>query len=190
MALDLAELGLTKEELQERVVEKICERMLSEHAYHPEDGEYKENSKFSTEIQKLVKERLNKSINDLAEQHILPNVSRYVENLTLQETNRWGEKSGKTMTFIEYLVARAESYLREDVNFEGKSKEENSGYSWSKSQTRIVWLVNKHLQYSIESAMKEAVRTINDAVTEGLEKTVKVKLEEIAKSLKVNLKMS
>jgi hypothetical protein len=94
------------------------------------------------------------------------------------------------MTFIEYLVARAEAYLREDVNFDGKSKDEHSGYSWSKSQTRIVWLVNKHLQYSIESAMKDAVKTINDAVTEGLEKTVKVKLEEIAKGLKVNLKMS
>lgn len=188
MAIDLSELGLTKEELQERVVNRIAELLLQEESLDEYGNPSIGSSSFGREIQKLVKDQLTASITALAEKHILPNVSQFVENLTLQETNKWGEKTGKSMTFVEYLTARAEAYLREEVNYEGKSKEEaRDAYSWSKSQTRVAHLVNRHLHYTIEQAMKNAVKTANDVIAIGLEETVKIKLQEIAKSLKVSI---
>jgi hypothetical protein len=49
-------------------------------------------------------------------------------------------------------------------------------------------MIDKHLHFSIESAMKSAVSNANSAIVGGLEETVKIKLAEIAKSLKVTVK--
>ena len=136
-----------------------------------------------------MRSRVDSRVAELAEANVLPNVTKYVEDLCLQETNRWGEATGKPVTFIEYLVARAEAYLREEVNFEGKTRAEAHGYSWQKAQTRITHLVHQHLQYSIDSAMKDAISTANSALTDGIAETCRIKLREIAKNLKVNVKV-
>ena len=51
-------------------------------------------------------------------------VTAYVESFCLTETNKWGKKTGKSMTFTEYLVQRAELYLTEKVDLRGKAKGE------------------------------------------------------------------
>lgn len=92
------------------------------------------------------------------------------------------------MSFLEYLVDRAEAYLTEKVSFDGKTKAESRGYSWNGTQTRLSYLVDRHLHYSIEKAMKNALANANKAIVQGLEDTVKLKLGEIQKSLKVTVK--
>lgn len=177
MAIDLTELGMTQEELRERVVEVIADRFINI------EGGY-----FSKALTDLVRERLNISVKEIAEKHILPQVSQYVENLTLEETNRWGEAVGERITFTEYLVKRAEAYLREEVNPDGKSKNEmRDSCGWYKSQTRIAHLVHEHLHYSIAAAMKDAVGTVQSVVSKGLQDTVKMKLDEISKGLKISV---
>ena len=141
-------------------------------------------STFKRKLSDAVKQRVDAKINEIAEVHILPKVSELVENITIQETNKWGEKKGEPVSFIEYMTQRADAYLREDVDYEGKSKAESSSYSWSKSQTRITQLVHKHLHYTIEAAMKAAMQNANSAIVEGIQATVKIKLEELARSLK------
>jgi len=111
-----------------------------------------------------------------------------IENLTLQETNKWGEKTGTPVTFIEYLVKRADAYLIEPVNYDGKSKEEVGGYSFSGAQSRITHMVHKHLHYSIETAMKNALSQVNAALSGGIQATVKTKIDEIVSSIKINMK--
>lgn len=187
MSIDLESLGITKEELQTRVIEQMCNKLLMGIATD-EDGEYKVSSSFNNQLQKLIVDHVNAAVSGYAEKFVLPNVSSYIENLTLQETNKWGEKTGRKMTFTEYLVERAEAYIKEDVNYEGKTKAEAGGYSWSKAQTRIAHMIDKHLHYSIESAMEAALKTANSHIVEGLEKTVKIKLAEIAEKLKVVIK--
>lgn len=94
-------------------------------------------------------------------------------------------------TFIEYLVKRAEAYLTEKVDFQGKSKDENGSYSsFSPSQTRIAHMVHQHLSYSIESAMKNAVQTANSAIAIGIAETVKIKLAEIQKGIQASIKVN
>lgn len=184
MNIDLKALGINEEEIQDRVVNQICKQIMSVSDFDEDGIEYFEQSKFGKKLAKFVQKHVDDTVSALAEKYVLPNVGNYVESLSLQETNKWGEKTGKPVTFIEYLIARAEKYLTEPVSFDGKTKDQDS-YNWKGTQTRISYLVNSHLQYSIETAMKEAIKNANAVIVKGLEETVKIKLQEVSNSLKV-----
>jgi hypothetical protein len=187
--ITLESLGLTQEELQERVVDKIC-RDLLESELLDEDGEPTgTDSPLARKLQAAIKKRIDHGVAKLAEKHVLPNVDKYLETIIFEETNCWGERQGKKkLTLREYLVQRADAYLREDVNYEGKAKNEANGYSWSKSQTRLTHLVHQHLHFTIEQSMKEAIGNINKVIVPALMETTKTKLEEIVKTLQVSVK--
>lgn len=187
--IDLAELGLTKEEIQDRVIERMCDRLLMTKGTD-EDGEAcRYASAFSQELNALIQEQIETSVASLAEKHVLPRVAGAVENICLQATNQWGEKVAQPMTFTEYLVSRAEAYLQEKVNYEGKSQKESGGYSWSGTQTRITHLVHQHLHYSIEAAMKQAVSEANKGIANGITEAVKMKLNDIVSTLRCNVEV-
>lgn len=183
----LSSLGIGKEEIFNRVVEQIVDRVVHSYPVDDEGNEYKRSSRFYDELTKYAKQKIDQKVEQLGDQHVLPRISAMIENLVLQETNKWGEKQGAPVTFIEYLVKRAESFLTEEVNSDGKTQKQADGYSWRVASTRVVFLVHQHLHYTIEKAMKEAVQNANDTIKDGLEKTVKLKLAEIAQSLKVNV---
>lgn len=183
--LDLEALGFTKEEIQNRVVDQAVKQLLMCSTYNEDGDEVEISSDFGRQLKKAVKQKVDETINRLAEKHILPDVGKYIENITLQQTNSWGEKTGKSMTFVEYLTNRAEHYLNEKVNYEGKSKEEVGGYSWSGTQTRITHLVHEHLHFTIAEAMKNAVKNVNSVIIPALAETCKLKLGELSTNLKV-----
>lgn len=188
-AITIEALGISQDEVVERVVARLTENLMNAYGVD-DDGERVEvgNSKFLAHLQKKVLEKVDVAVAEIAGRNVLPNVAAYVENICLQETTKWGEKVGKSVTFTEYLVSRAERYLTEEVNYEGKSKDEmRDSYGWSKSQTRVAHLVHKHLHYSIETAMKEALKGVNASVAKGLEDAVKIKLGEVLAKLKVGV---
>lgn len=186
--LTIEALGLSKEELADRIVERAAARLL-EAIVSDEDGNGVEvPTTFARAMEQQIKYKVDEAIDKIAGKHVLPNVASYVENLSLQATNQWGETSGKKVTFIEYLVQRAEAYLQEPVNFQGTAKRDGDSYGWRGAQTRVSHLVEKHLQYSIETAMKEALKTANASIVDGLETAVKMKLAEIGAKLKVEVK--
>lgn len=182
-------LGMTKEEMAARIVDQCADRLLSSHGLDYDGEPTLSKSKLAKQLDELIRKRVDESIVKIAGEHILPNVSAYIENLTLQQTNKWGERQGSSVTFIEYLTQRADAYMREDVNHDGKSQEEmrNAGYSWSKSTTRVSYMVHQHLHYSIETAMKQAVAKANGAITGGLEKAIKDALKTVTDGLTVNV---
>lgn len=189
MNVTLESLGISKDAVEQKLVEHLAEQLLTEIQYdYDDDSEYRAKSSLAKKLDALVKQHIDTTINALAEKHILPNVASYIENLTLQTTNQWGEKKGSPVTFIEYLTQRAEDYMQEKVNFEGKAKSESGVYSWSGTQTRITHLVHQHLHYSIENAMKDALKVATSSIATGLQETVKVKLAEVAQTLKVEVK--
>jgi hypothetical protein len=189
MSIDLQAFGITNEELVNRIVDKISKDMMTSISFDEDDGEYRSKSDIAKKLDALIKQTVDEKVASLAEKHVLPNVNTYIENLTLQATNKWGEKTGQKMTFIEYLTKQAENYLVEPVNYEGKSKEECGSYSFTKSQTRITHMIDKHLHYSIETAMKNALASANSAITEGITETVKIKLTEIVSKIKTEVKI-
>lgn len=186
--MELADLGFTHEELQQRVVDQLCEQFMTRLRFHPDDEHFEGPTRFNDAMMEKIKERIDSTIEALAEEHLLPNVTKYVEEIQLQATTKWGEKKGEPVSFIEYLIQRAEEYMTEEVNFEGKPKS-NAGYGqWKGTQTRVMHLVDRHLHYSVERAMKEALATANETIVGGLEEAVRVKLSEVAKGVKVTVK--
>ena len=185
MGLSIEELGITREELVERVVERVCHSLLTAYESDEDGNPALVASQFNKTLQQTVKKQADEKISAIAEAHILPQVTNFVEGLVLQETNKWGEKTGKALTFIEYLTSRAEAYMKEQVSHDGKSKDEADLYGWSGKQTRITYLVHKHLQYSIETAMKEAMKNANSLIAAGIQETVKIQLEQVAKTIRV-----
>ena len=189
MELTLESLGLSRDEVLERVVAKIADSVLNDWVdVDDPDNVAAVETPFAEALKRKVTERVNTAIEYIAARHVLPNAAAQIETLCLQETNKWGEKKGLPMTFVEYLVARAEAYLREEVNYDGKTKGQES-YSWTKSGTRIAYMVDKHLQYSIQTAMQQALQNANSAIVGGIEEAVKIKLAEVAASLKVQTKI-
>lgn len=185
--INLAALGISKESLKERIVENVATNILTTLGVVDEDGEeYYADSPTAKKLKALVVQRIDETVTKLAEQHVLPRVSEYIENLTLEQTNKWGEKAGVKLTFIEFLVQRAEQYMTEYVNHEGKTQGQCDRYNWRKTQTRIAHMIDKHLQYHIESAMKTAMQTANSAIATGIAETVKMKLAEIVSTLKIS----
>lgn len=185
--ISLEALGLTEEDLIEKVVDRLVENLQSRIGFD-DDGEFRSSSSFGNKLNQMVTDRLDQAVEDIGEKHLLPQVDAMIENLVLQKTNEWGEAKGEPVSFTEYLVKRANAYITEKVSYDGKSKSESGSYSWSGTQTRIAHMIDRHLHYSIETAMKEALSTANSSIVKGLEDTVKIKLTEVASKLKVQVK--
>lgn len=175
----LSALGITEDDVLNKLTEKMCEHFLSD------PGDYA--NEFEGRINKAVTEKVDKILGEAMEIHILPNVAKQVTEITLQQTNRWGEKTGKPVTFIEYLTERVDAYIREEVNHNGKTQDQDS-YSWRKHSTRIAYMIHEHLQYSIDAAMKKALGDANSSIRKGLEEAVKIALAQI--KVEVNTKVS
>lgn len=190
--IDLEALGITKEELQRRVVERITLLVMTkEMTREDEDGEpysFAGDSNIAETLNAHVKEEIDRKVTELADKFVVPQVGTLIENFTLQKTNDWGEKRGESITFIEYLVQRADAYLREPVSYEGKPKG-TDGYSWKQSGTRVEYMIDKHLNYHISQAMSAALNNVNSSIAKGLEEGVKVKLAELLARLKVTAKV-
>lgn len=181
--MNITELGFTKEEVLEKVVDRIVSDML-EHHFQNYDGDISvTQTKFSDQIKKLVVNRIDDTVKLMADREILPKVADLVESLTLQETNKWGEKIGKPVTFIEYLVQRAEHYIMEEVDYNGKAKRDGDSYNWKASGTRISHLIHSHLDHHIRLAMQEAMKVAVGSVAKGIHETARIKLNEIAEEM-------
>jgi hypothetical protein len=183
----LAALGLSQEELQERVIERATARLFEVTDIDEDGDEFTSKSPFAGRLEKAVRTAIDNKVAELAEAHVLPLTGNLVESIVLQQTTKWGEKVGKPMTIVEYMTARAEEYLREEVSYDGKAKSASDSYSWKSHGSRVSFLVHQHLHSRIEEAMKAAVKNANDVIVGGLEATVKQKLGEIAASLKVTV---
>jgi hypothetical protein len=180
----LQELGFTKEELEQKVIQKIADDLLLEYGYESETGaDTVDDSHLKRKFHEIIKKHVDRQINKMAEEYVVPHVREIIESVSLQQTNQWGEKKGEDKTFKEYLTESAQAYLSQPVDFQGDA---SSSYS-QKNQTRLVHLVHQHLHYAIESAMKDAVDQVKKQIGPALEATVKLKLGEIANSLKVQL---
>ena len=87
---------------------------------------------------------------------------------------------------MEYLVERGDAYLREPTDHWGKARgEPGTDYNWKASTTRIAGLIDKHLSFAIDSAMKKALAEVNASIVGGLEAAVKIQLAKITENFKI-----
>ncbi len=172
------DLGLTPEGLREQVIERAAEKLRES----IDTGDY-------GHLDRVVKEATDKAVSRYIEKTVIPMIEKQIEEITFQATNEWGEKRDvKKLTFREYLVQRANQWLREEVNYEGKPRGTDS-FGWKGYQTRVAHMIHQHLHYTIETAMKDMVKNANAVIVGGIEQTVKLKLAEIQTALTVSAKM-
>lgn len=182
-SIDLAALGIKPEELQDRVIERICEKVLAGVSYD-EDGEYEVDSSFKRKLDARITQHIDGAVAALADKHVKPGIDKLIEGLVLQQTNKWGERTKESMTFIEYLTKKAEDYYTEPVNHDGNTKSEDS-YSWNAKTTRGAYMIEKHLSYSINTALAKALADANSQIAGGIEKAIKMELSAILQKITV-----
>lgn len=189
MSLTLQDLGLTTDELIDRVVAHAANTLLTEVTYDDEGDAVDVSSPLQRKLRAKIQEGIDMAVDTLLAKHIMPLVENKLDTLLLVQTNRWGERKSDPLTFIEYATERADAYLTEQVNYDGKSQKESGGYSWNPHTTRVVFLANKHLQYSITKAMEKALADVNGGITGGIEAAVKQTLAEVQQKLKIEVKV-
>lgn len=181
----LASLGITPADLQERIIERAVEALLSEQHFD-EDGEaFHKRSDLSNRVTEMVTKRINDRIDALAAEHLLPKLTAHIDTLVLQETSKWGEKKGEPMTVVEYLVARCNAYMSEQVDHNGKSQKDGDSYNWRANTTRIAFAIDQHLQYNIKTAMEKSLADANTAMAKGLHEACRVAINQVAEKFKV-----
>lgn len=193
--INLASLGITEDQLIEKIIDRTVDRLLESVGYDISGDELAEGTaltrrmdKAVTDLNGLVQKMLDAKVEELGDTHVKPLIESRLESLVLQQTNAWGEKVGKPVTFIEYLVRRADAYMTEEVDHNGKSKDQER-YDWRKHSTRVVYMMDKHLQYSIDAAMKQALASANSSISKGIAEAVKIALAETQAKLKVEVKV-
>lgn len=182
------ELDLDQKKIEQLVVERCSEKILSKVGYGCDydsghDYEYDADSNFQQKIQTKVQEHIDRRIDEIASTHVIPKVEEHIKNLVLQETNKWGEKKGKPVTFVEYMVGRAEQYMLEPVDIHGKPK--GSSFRGSDEHTRLVYMLEQMLCHDIEKAVKEILSAANLTFTESIRKTVQMQLKQITDKISV-----
>jgi len=188
-ALQVENLTAEKRRLQERIIDKACERLLSNSYFSYEDGhdyEYIGDSPFCKEIDKRIKTAIDAKFNEITENHLLPLITEKLQNLVIEQTNQYGEKKGESLTLVEYLVEKAEDYMLQEVDYNGKPKGERSScFRFDPEKTLLAHQVHKYLHNHIEKAMKEVVGSANKTIADSLAETCKIQLTNISKNLKV-----
>jgi hypothetical protein len=178
--INLQELGITKEDLADRVVERVAQEFLG-------DGDY--SYELETRLNKMIVTKINEAVIDLGDREIGPRIEELIKSAVLQATNEWGEARSKPVTFKEYLVERAEKYMTEPVNYEGRARNENRFGDWKATSTRVAYIMDKYLSYHIESAMKTALQDANSYIAKGITEAVRIRLDEIVKSIRATVEV-
>jgi len=184
----LEALGITAESLAQRIVDQAVESLLSSTGYD-EDGE--ENGTYATrfkrEIEKKVTEAADAKISALAAVHLVPRVGEMIEAADMRQTNKYGEPTTPRLTFKEFIAARAESYMTEDVDINGKSKSESDYHSWRSNGPRLTVLMRMYIQGTMEMHAKAALTDVNKVIAKNIEQAARDAINAAAASLKVQV---
>jgi len=183
----LEALGVSAEDLAERIIDQAVHALLYSTGFNPEtEEEVTYENKFKKAIEAKIQQTVDLKIAAIASEHILPRVGEMIEQANMRQTSKYGEQKGEPMTFKEYLAYRADAYMTEEVNLQGQSKNECSdSYSWRSKGPRMTVLMRNYVKDSMESAAKAAVTDINKVIAKNIEKAAKDAIASTVANLKV-----
>lgn len=185
----LEALGISTEELGQRIVDQAVETLLSSTGFNPDtEEETRYESRFKREIEARIQKAVDEKIAALAAVHLIPRVGEMIEKADMRQTNRYGEAKSPPMTFKEYIAHRAETYMSEDVNYHGKSKaEEGDSYNWRSEGPRLTVLMRGYIRDTLEKHAKAAVTDVNKVIAKNLEQAARDAITAASASLKVSI---
>lgn len=192
MNLELLQaVGLTPEELQQRVVVHVSEMLLKQYEYDPEDNSsYSVASRFAKQAQENIKAAIDLKFEQVAREIIVPMISEQVDNLIIQRTSQYGEKKGAAVTFLEYLTERVDQILTEPVDAQGRTKAEceRARDSWYAGKTNMVTnLIGAEVDKQISRFAQDMARTALDQVKEALVTGLAATFDEAKAKTKISI---
>lgn len=193
MEITLESLGLSKEEIADRVVESICQHALRRVVTgYDEYGERSDEkpTEFMKQIDARIALKIDEAIANIAGRHVIPSLEQFIENFHMVETNQWGEKKGRSFTFVEYLVDRCQAYMVEMVDTNGKAKTEVPEYNqreWRGVMPRMVFHMNKQLMDGMVKALGTVVTEARGTLCDSLTDAVRQTLVEITNKVSVKV---
>jgi len=183
----LEALGISPEELGNRIVDQCVEALLNSTGFNPDtEEETRYESRFKREIEARIQKAVDEKIAALAAVHLIPRVGEMIEKADMRKTNTYGEPKSPPMTFKEYIAYRAETYMSEPVNYSGKSKsEDGDGYNWRSEGPRLTVLMRIYIRDTMEAHAKAAVTDVNKVIAKNIEKAARDAITAAAGALKV-----
>lgn len=191
-AEQLKELGLSPKKLGNRIVARCAKELLSSLSFgdDPDDPPARMKSDLAKRIEAKVKERVDLALDTIAVSVLGTEVERLVSGMVFKTTNSYGEPKGPDRTLIEYITSRIDEFLNDKVDYSGKTAKEheragNSSYHFKAVGTRLSVLIGMSIEEKIKASLTAAVTDINNSIAGGLVELTKMKMAEIAASLKV-----
>lgn len=189
----LKALGISPEELGQRIVDQAVEALLNTTGFNPDtEEETHYESRFKREIEARVQKVVDQKIAALAAVHIIPRVGEMIEQADMRRTNGYGEAKSPPMTFKEYIAYRAEVYMTEDVDYHGKSKADlearnESTYNWRSCGPRLTVLMRNYIRDSLEKQATAAITDVNKVIAKNIEQAARDAITAAAGALKVSV---
>lgn len=190
MELTCEQLGITPDDIADRVATKIAERMLAEVVpdYDDETGEQvasERETRFSQLVRKRVESKVGAAVDAVTQKVIGNCIEQRLEEMKFPQTNNYGEHKGEPLTIMEFIERRANTYLTERVDWQGRS-----GYGANGTdRTRVTWMLENFLAERMKEGFENALKTANQQIVDGIAQTMKDKLAEVASKLKCEVKV-
>jgi hypothetical protein len=140
MALDLEALGLTSEDLIERVIDRLVENV------------YSYNDSFNDMVKQTVREKVADKV-DAAVTKALSEALTAALDETVTPVDIWGNRTSSDTTIRQALAARAQSFWFEKIDKDGRP----SSYG---GKPRYEWLIDKKLHEEFTAAVAENAEAI------------------------------
>jgi hypothetical protein len=179
--ITLESLGFTKEDLQERVVENLCEQVLHSKGCDEDGGTTTFESTLARQLGDKIEKKLSAIADAFCEQKVGPRVLEYINQTLLTPTDRWGQQKSAPLTFAEYVTNRIDMYLKEKVDLRGSA----AGYSSDSKTERGAWLVWQGITAAVNDIIKGSVSQALDTIKGGIEAEIKTSLAKTFATVKV-----
>ena len=184
----LEALGISPEDLGNRIVDQCVEALLNSTGFNPDtEEETRYESRFKREIEARIQKAVDEKIATLAAVHLIPKVGEMIEMADMRKTNAYGEAKTPSMTFKEYIAHRAEEYMSEAVNIRGLSKAEDGSYQWQSAGPRLTVLMRNYIRETLEKHAKAAITDVNKAIAKNIETAARDAITAAASALKVEV---
>jgi autotransporter translocation and assembly factor TamB len=178
----LAHLGITKEELLDRVAKQVARDLLHGASVDDEGQAWPIDTKFHKEMQELIETELKSQIATHFQRDVVPKLTEITAKMILNRTNRYGERKAKPQTLKEFMVQQTKNFLREVVDSRGQLTTRGNG------KTRLETMLSDNMQQVLKMELEDTVSAANEMLAGELQEAVRTRLTALAEKFKIVVK--
>lgn len=166
----LQALGITKEDILDRIAEKAIEKADNDYEYQDQYARTYETTTndLTKKLYEEIADNLDKDLKKIAHDAI---------NKTFNKRNIWGEpiSDDAQPTVLEQIIERTEKYFNTIVDSDGKPKKDN----WGNKLTMAEYLIKDNLDERFSWAIQQNINAFKKEVSEQIKQTYDKRFNEL-----------